>query len=214
MGIHGLKTPSRQHRQKLSRVQTKGDFGVQAFAVEHKLNALSAASNATLAEAILLQRMTMRILNMRHIEALARDRMMAGIPSIDPVDGAAVVGCFCYRVSPDVGFHQGVDLGASYGETVRATAAGTVATADWDGGFGQKVDIDHGNGYHTWYAHLSRIDVGVGDRVVKGQPIALVGSTGFSTGPHLHYQVMLNGTPIDPEPYLAGVPPKVLAALP
>jgi murein DD-endopeptidase MepM/ murein hydrolase activator NlpD len=145
---------------------------------------------------------------------LTRARMLAEIPSIDPVDGAAVVGCFCYRTSPDTEFHPGVDLGADYGETVRAAAAGTVASADWDGGYGMKVDIDHGNGYHTWYAHLSRIDVKVGQYVRKGENIALVGSTGFSTGPHLHYQVMLNGKAIDPTPYLTGVPSQVLASLP
>ncbi|MDP9017519.1 MAG: M23 family metallopeptidase [Candidatus Eremiobacteraeota bacterium] len=105
-------------------------------------------------------------------------------------------------------------MGANYGETIRAAAAGTVVSADYDGGYGNKVDIDHGNGYHTLYAHMSRFIARAGDRVVKGQPIGLVGSTGFSTGPHLHYQVMLNGSAIDPTPYLGGVPAKVLASLP
>ncbi|MDP9110748.1 MAG: M23 family metallopeptidase, partial [Candidatus Eremiobacteraeota bacterium] len=107
-----------------------------------------------------------------------------------------------------------VDLGANYGEIVRASAAGTIASAGWDGGYGIKVDVDHGNGYHSWYAHLSRVDVQVGQHVFKGQNIALVGSTGFSTGPHLHYQVMLNGIAVDPAPYLDGVPAKVMASLP
>jgi murein DD-endopeptidase MepM/ murein hydrolase activator NlpD len=141
--------------------------------------------------------------------------MIAAIPSIDPVDGAEVVGCFCYRTYPDVEFHKGVDLGAGYGETVRAAAAGTVVAAGWDsGGYGIKVDIDHGNGYHTWYAHLSHADVAIGQHVYKGQSIAEVGSTGFSTGPHLHYQVMLNGSAVDPTPFLHGVPSNVLASLP
>jgi murein DD-endopeptidase MepM/ murein hydrolase activator NlpD len=157
----------------------------------------------------------MRVLNIRRIRDLARAEIIAAIPSIDPVDGAAVVGCFCYRTSPDVGFHKGVDLGADYGETVHAAAAGTIVAAGWDdGGYGNKIDIDHGNGYHTWYAHLSRVEVQIGQHVYKGQTIAQVGSTGFSTGPHLHYQVMLNGTPIDPEPFLHGVPSNVLASLP
>ena len=90
-----------------------------------------------------------------------------------------------------------------------------MATAGWDpGGFGIKVDIDHGNGYHTWYAHLSRVTVAAGQHVTKGEPIALIGSTGESTGPHLHYQVMYQGQAIDPLPFLNGVPPKVLATLP
>ncbi|MGZ3508795.1 MAG: M23 family metallopeptidase [Vulcanimicrobiaceae bacterium] len=182
--------------------------------VARRVEMLSAATAATAQESNALRRLTMHVLNVRHLQELSRARMLALIPSIDPVDGAAIVGCFCYRTSPDTEFHPGVDLAADYGQTVHATAAGTVASAGWDGGYGLKVDVDHGNGYHTWYAHLSHIGVSVGERVYKGETIALVGSTGFSTGPHLHYQVMLNGSPVDPTPYLNGVPPKVLATLP
>ena len=207
-------TKPHSSRTKLTRIDNRNGFSSEAAGVEVKLSDLSRASSRTSEEAASLKRLTLRILNMRHLEAIQRDEMIAAVPSIDPVDGAAVVGCYCYRTSPDVGFHQGVDLGANYGETIRAAAAGTVASTDYDGGFGNKIDIDHGNGYHTWYAHLSRFIAVPGERVVKGQPIGLVGSTGFSTGPHLHYQVMLNGTAIDPTPFLAGVPPKVLASLP
>lgn len=202
------------HRSKLSRIDNRNGFSNEAAGVEMKLNDLQLASSRTTQEAASLKRLTLRILNLRHLEAVQRDEMVAAIPSIDPVDGAQVVGCFCYRTSPDVGFHQGVDLGANYGEVIRAAAAGVVASTDYDGGFGNKVDIDHGNGYHTWYAHLSKFIAQPGQRVVKGQPIGLVGSTGFSTGPHLHYQVMFNGTAVDPTPFLVGVPPKVLASLP
>jgi murein DD-endopeptidase MepM/ murein hydrolase activator NlpD len=158
--------------------------------------------------------LALRVLNMQHLRDLARAREVAAIPSIDPVDGAAVVGCFCYRSAPDSEFHEGVDLGADYGETVRAAAAGTVVANGYDGGYGIKVDIDHGNGYHTWYAHLSRTDVAVGQHVYKGETIAQVGATGFATGPHLHYQVMYQGRPVDPSPFLHGVPANVLADLP
>lgn len=182
--------------------------------VARRVSVLAAASDRTLAESDALQRLTMHVLNVRHLQEFTRAQAIAAIPSIDPVAGAAVVGCFCYRSYPDSEFHPGVDLGANYGDIVRASAAGTVASAGWDGGYGIKIDIDHGNGYHSWYAHLSRVDVSVGEHVYKGQSIASVGSTGFSTGPHLHYQVMLNGTPVDPTPYLDGVPAKVLASLP
>ena len=210
------KQPSKTHanRSKMVRIDSHTGFSTEAAGVERKLSDLTLASSRTSEDAANLKSLTLRILNLRHLESIARTRMMAAIPSIDPVDGAAVVGCFCYRTSPDVGFHQGVDLGANYGETVRAAAAGVIATADYDGGYGNKVDIDHGNGYHTYYAHLSSFIAHAGDRVVKGQPIGLVGSTGFSTGPHLHYQLMLNGTAIDPTPFLGGIPPKVLANLP
>lgn len=182
--------------------------------VARRVSVLAAASDTTVAESDALQRLTMHVLNVRHLQEFARAEALAAIPSIDPVAGAAIVGCFCYRTYPDSEFHPGVDLGANYGEIVRASAAGTIASAGWDGGYGIKVDVDHGNGYHSWYAHLSRVDVQVGQHVSKGQSIATVGSTGFSTGPHLHYQVMLNGIAVDPTPYLDGVPAKVMASLP
>ena len=215
MGIrtpHGSAQP-KSHVTKLSRLD-RSHFSREATRIEVKLRDLAAASEATSTQAAFVRRMTLRILNLRHIEAVERSRMLAAIPSIDPVEGAPIVGCFCYRTDPSYEFHPGLDLGASYGDTVRAAAAGTIASADWDGGFGLKVDIDHGNGYHSWYAHLSKTLVQAGRHVVKGQPIGEVGSTGFSTGPHLHYQLMLNGSPIDPTAYLSGVPRNVLATLP
>jgi hypothetical protein len=182
--------------------------------VARHVEVLAADSAETAAESQTLKHLTMHLLNIRHLEGLARERLLASIPSLDPVDGAPIIGCFCYRTSPDTEFHPGVDLSADYGTAVRASAAGVVASVGWDGGYGIKVDIDHGNGYHTWYAHLSKADVSAGQEVTKGEHIAEVGSTGFSTGPHLHYQVMLNNTPVDPTPYLNGVPAKVLADLP
>jgi murein DD-endopeptidase MepM/ murein hydrolase activator NlpD len=136
--------------------------------------------------------------------------MLAAIPSLVPAGSGGIASGFGWRSSPWPEFHKGVDLEADYGETVRASANGTVAFAGWDGGFGNKVDIDHGNGLHTWYAHLSRITVHEGQTVRKGEPIAKVGSTGEATGPHLHYQVMRDGNPIDPRPFLDGQGAKVL----
>ncbi len=183
-------------------------------AVQARLRSLARASAATRADAVHLQRTVMRVLNLRRMASIARERMIASIPSLNPVGGAIAAG-FGWRTNPWPEFHKGVDLEANYGDMVRAAAAGTVVSAGWDpGGYGIKVDIDHGNGYHTWYAHLSRTAVSAGQRVTKGQPIAYVGSTGESTGPHLHYQVMLDGQPVDPAPYLNGVPEKVLATLP
>ncbi len=155
-----------------------------------------------------------RILNVRRLADLARAQLIASIPSINPVgSGSGIASGFGWRTDPWPEYHQGVDLEADYGTTVRSAAAGTVVGAGWDGGFGNKVDVDHGNGYHTYYAHLSHIDVGIGQRVTKGEPIAEVGATGEATGPHLHYQIMHNGQPIDPIPFLTGVPPQVIASL-
>lgn len=188
--------------------------GPRLDVVREHLRVLAFASSATLRESDGVKTLAMRVLNIRHVRDLARAAEIAAVPSIDPVDGAAVIGCFCYRSAPDSEFHEGVDLGADYGQTVRAAAAGTVVAGGYDGGYGIKIDIDHGNGYHTWYAHLSRADVSVGEHVYKGETIAQVGATGFATGPHLHYQIMYQGRPIDPAPFLHGVPADVLAALP
>jgi len=182
-------------------------------AVQQRLRTLARASAVTSDDAKRLQNVAMRVLNLRRMASLARERMIAAIPSLNPVGGGIAAG-FGWRTNPWPEFHKGVDLEANYGDLVRAAAAGTVASAGWDGGFGIKVDIDHGNGYHTWYAHLSRVAVSAGQRVTKGAPIAYVGSTGESTGPHLHYQVMYEGNPVDPQPFLHGVPEKVLATLP
>ena len=182
--------------------------------VAEHVAALSDASSQTARESDVIKTLALRMLNLQHIHALQRAAMIAAIPSIDPVDGAEVVGCFCYRSYPDSEFHEGVDLGADYGDAVRASAAGTVVANGYDGAYGIKVDVDHLNGYHTWYAHLSRADVSIGQHVYKGQEIGAVGATGFATGPHLHYQLMYQGQPIDPTPFLHGVPSNVLASLP
>jgi murein DD-endopeptidase MepM/ murein hydrolase activator NlpD len=182
-------------------------------AVQARLRTLAQASDATRVDATRLQRLAMRVLNLRRMESIARERILASIPSLNPVNGAIAAG-FGWRTNPWPEFHKGVDLEADFGTVVHATAAGIVASSGWDSGYGIKVDIDHGNGYHTWYAHLSRSAVIPGQHVTKGEPIAFSGSTGESTGPHLHYQVMYLGQAVDPQPYLTGVPAKVLATLP
>lgn len=95
-------------------------------------------------------------------------------------------------------YHSGVDLSATMRDTVFSTAAGIVVESHWDGGFGRCVLIDHGNGYQTRYAHMSRLFVKSGDHVDDKQPLGVAGSTGASTGVHLHYEVMLNGSHINP----------------
>jgi murein DD-endopeptidase MepM/ murein hydrolase activator NlpD len=94
--------------------------------------------------------------------------------------------------------HTGIDFRAPSGTPARATAPGKVVEADWVGGYGNMVEIDHGNGLTTRYAHLSSVEVDVGQTVTKGQVIGRVGSTGRSTGPHLHYETRLDGDPMDP----------------
>lgn len=100
------------------------------------------------------------------------------------------------------GFHYGVDIAVPAGTDILAAADGIVIAAEYKGTYGLTVRLDHGGGYETLYAHASRLMVSRGDRIQSGQRIALVGSTGRSTGPHLHFEVRRNGTPRDPLPYL------------
>jgi murein DD-endopeptidase MepM/ murein hydrolase activator NlpD len=192
------------------RQKTRAD----AFSsVEDRLRQLREDSDLMRSESAQLRQVTQRILNVRRLQAIARERAIAAIPSISPLGRVEITSHFGFRYSPWPEFHRGLDMAANYGDAVHATAAGTVVAAGYQGGYGYKIDIDHGNGYHTWYAHLSRLDVKAGKRVVKGEAIAAVGSTGASTGSHLHYQVMRDGEAVDPQPFLSGVPPKVLATL-
>lgn len=98
--------------------------------------------------------------------------------------------------------HEGIDIAAGVGTPVKAAADGVVRQASWNGGYGNAVVIDHGNGVTTLYAHNSELTVKPGDRVTSGQTVAKVGSTGDSTGPHLHFEVKVDGTKIDPRPWL------------
>ncbi len=112
---------------------------------------------------------------------------------------------FGWRVHPILGyrrFHAGLDFAASYGSTIRAADSGTVIMAGWYGGYGNAVIINHGKNITTLYGHSSQLYVKEGQTVQRGQPIAAVGSTGLSTGPHLHFEVRRDGTPIDPASFL------------
>ncbi len=100
-------------------------------------------------------------------------------------------------------YHTGMDIAAPTGSAVTATADGTVSHADWMNGYGQLIIIDHGNGYETYYAHLSRVDVMDGQSIRRGERIGAVGTTGRSTGPHLHYEVRVGGVPINPYRFLS-----------
>ncbi|MDQ6781027.1 MAG: M23 family metallopeptidase [Candidatus Eremiobacteraeota bacterium] len=177
------------------------DAGFTAEASE--LSSLDDAVNEVSLESNALKTQ-MRVAAAAKIAAqLARERFLAAIPSIWPTLGYVSSG-FGYRSYPDTEFHLGLDIVNDYGAPVYATASGVVTEAGWDGGYGYKIIIDHGNGLRSMYAHNSRLLVTTGSSVRKGQQIALVGSTGFATGPHVHYQVELWGKPMDPTPYLGG----------
>jgi murein DD-endopeptidase MepM/ murein hydrolase activator NlpD len=130
----------------------------------------------------------------------------AALPLARPTSGEAdLTSGFGMRIDPFTrgpAMHTGLDFKAEYGADARATAAGTVAAAEYSGGYGRMVEIDHGNGLSTRYAHLSSIRVVVGQKVAAGTLVGRVGSTGRSTGAHLHYETRIDGVPVDPRRFL------------
>lgn len=142
-------------------------------------------------------------MELKAFENILKERAL--VPSIWPVRGTLESG-FGGRRNPFGGssyeYHEGQDIEAAFGTPVDAAANGTVTVAGWQNGYGQVVYVDHGGGLTTRYGHLSKIDVVVGQSISRGEVLGLVGSSGRSTGPHLHYEVRINNEPVDPVEYL------------
>jgi murein DD-endopeptidase MepM/ murein hydrolase activator NlpD len=137
-------------------------------------------------------------------------RTLVSVPIRKPVVGEVEMNSpFGARMDPFLrgpAIHTGIDLRGHKGDPVRVTAAGKVVTASWQGGYGNMIEVDHGNGLSTRYGHLSAIDVKVGQHVAPGQTIGRIGSTGRSTGPHLHYETRVDDVAVNPQKFLrAGV---------
>ena len=127
------------------------------------------------------------------------------LPNASPVNAPFNSSSYGWRVDPFLGvraFHEGLDFSADIGQPIKATAAGIVVAAEVTPEYGNVVRISHGSGLETRYAHASKLLVKEGDRIKKNQVIALVGNTGRSTGPHLHYEIRMNGESLDPRKYL------------
>ena len=139
-----------------------------------------------------------------HVDQL--NRTLANVPVRKPVTGEIDASSgFGMRIDPFLkspAMHTGLDMRGEPGDPVRATANGTVTFAGWQGGYGKMVEIDHGNGVATRYGHLSSIDTEVGHTIKTGQIIGKVGTTGRSTGPHLHYETRIDGEAVDPQRFL------------
>lgn len=137
---------------------------------------------------------------------LSREQVRkAALPSALPVNIGFYSSNFGWRLDPFTGqraMHEGVDFVADHGTTIKAAAGGIVVYSDIHAGYGNMIEVDHGNGLVSRYAHASKRLVKEGDVVLRGQKIGEVGSTGRSTGPHLHFEVLLNGTPQNPTRYL------------
>ena len=134
------------------------------------------------------------------------NKTLVTVPVRKPVGGEIdLTSPFGVRMDPfmhEAAMHTGLDFRGAIGDPIHATAAGVVSSAGWSGGYGKMVEIDHGNGLSTRYGHLSAIEVSVGDTVRIGQVIGRLGSTGRSTGPHLHYETRIGGEAVDPEKFL------------
>ena len=136
------------------------------------------------------------------------DRLDFGNDFVKPLRKARVTSRFDYRVNPVTGryvFHTGMDLGAASGSDILAMKSGRVVSAKYNGGYGNMVILEHSGGIRTLYAHCSKLLVRAGEKVSKGQVIARVGSTGNSTGPHLHIEFRKNGKRYDPEWVIGGI---------
>jgi murein DD-endopeptidase MepM/ murein hydrolase activator NlpD len=135
------------------------------------------------------------------------DEMLKCIPAIQPVANKNLkytASGYGMRIDPiykTAKFHNGMDFSANIGTPVYATGDGIIKKAGWQSGYGKIVVVNHGFGYETWYAHLNKYNVRVGQKVVRGEVIGEVGNTGKSTGPHLHYEVHLKGKVVNPVNY-------------
>src|SRR5579864_779574 len=157
------------------------------------------------ADASAFDRQLYRI-NVTHARVDRLNRTLALVPYRKPViSEVEFTSGFGVRSDPFLGrpaMHTGLDFRAANGDPVRATANGKVASAGWSGGYGKMVEIDHGNGLATRYGHLSQISLSVGEKVRIGEIVGRLGSTGRSTGPHLHYETRIDGEAVDPQKFL------------
>ena len=137
------------------------------------------------------------------------ERGLSGIPQVLPASLEFISSGFGYRSDPFTGagaFHAGLDFRGPVGAPIYAAAKGVVSFAGVRQGYGNCVEIDHGNGLTTRYAHMSRLGATVGQQIAAGNVIGAIGSTGRSTGPHLHFEVRIHDRPVNPRPFLEAAP--------
>ncbi|MEM7780415.1 MAG: peptidoglycan DD-metalloendopeptidase family protein [Pseudomonadota bacterium] len=150
------------------------------------------------------ERLGLSLARMNQLEAA-----LDGVPQIVPTPTGRVTSPYGPRRDPftrRAAMHNGIDYGGPIGSPIYSAAAGRVTFVGWKSGYGRVIDVDHGNGVLTRYAHLHRYDVAVGDVVEVGETIAGLGNSGRSTGPHLHFEVRVNGRPVNPRPFLETAP--------
>ena len=139
------------------------------------------------------------------LDGTTTTKSSVSIPSLMPVDGVHLSSDYGLRTHPVLGGrrqHKGVDLAGPVGTPIHAAADGVVSRADWFSSYGLFVSLEHGGSLQTRYGHMSRLNVAAGQRIHKGDVIGYIGTTGRSTGPHLHYEVRIAGAAVNPVPYL------------
>ncbi len=214
--VEGTKNEIFLIRQQL--LAQKADYQTQASLQENLIQRLNSDRTALDAAQKQLERESQEITTLiqrKIAEAKAREAaakansrkniFVRGTGILAYPSNARLSSPFGWRRHPILGyrrFHGGLDFAASYGSTIRAADTGEVIFSGWYGGYGKTVIINHGNGMSTLYGHSSDLYVREGQTVKRGQAIAAVGSTGLSTGPHLHFEVRKNGTPVNPANYL------------
>jgi murein DD-endopeptidase MepM/ murein hydrolase activator NlpD len=211
MRYRNLQSVVNQTNQQLASLEVMANEVSVAYGIKQKLE----GPNDITAEGKLLPTFSesveeynyLRSSNLSRIEFFRHWHLNAQ-PNMWPVDGV-LMSSYGERTDPFSGegaYHTGVDISAPKGTPVHATADGIVIFADRSGGYGRLVIIDHGNGYETYYAHLSRVDVIDGQEIRQGELVGAVGATGRVTAPHLHYEVRVHKAPVNPYRYLQGKP--------
>ncbi len=173
--------------------------------LQERIDAMSARVGQLNAHVIRLDALGKRLAEMAAVDS--RELRKRTLPEGRPVERGFLSSGFGNRQDPlsgDFSFHRGVDFAGNAGDLVIAVGAGVVTFAGYRPDYGFMVDVTHGDGYVTRYAHNARVLVRQGETVARGQRLAVMGSTGRSTGPHVHFEVLRNGTPVNPLAYLGG----------
>jgi murein DD-endopeptidase MepM/ murein hydrolase activator NlpD len=195
--INSLKKSERQFR-KIFSLENKEDI----------YKTMDAADTGSLDIELIKKQIEQTILNVGEIKDYLRQQrdVYYATPMGYPVTDGYISSDFGQRIHPRSGlqeFHTGADIATSPGTPIKATADGIVSFSGWSGGSGQLVVIEHGFGFTTCYAHNKKLNADVGQKIKRGDVVGYVGSTGNTTGPHVHYEVWVNRKPVNPEKYLA-----------
>lgn len=202
-GVEAQKNSIALLRQQL--LARRDQYEAQADQQSQLITRLKDNRDALEAAQAQLTRDSASLANLIRQRIAAANGVVLGTGQMSFPTAGSITSRFGARFHPVLGyrrFHAGVDFGAPHGTRISAADAGKVIFSGWYGGYGNSVIIDHGGGLTTLYAHASRLNVREGQAVTKGQSIAAIGSTGLSTGPHLHFEVRRNGSPVDPMGFL------------